>query len=86
MAHLFKAMVCLSSTKSGYGTSPKRKTTLPKKEDDITKKRRQLYSLLIGQILLVCSLCDIFEWYLVIFVGKFGLANSRGELASGDIE
>ena len=48
-------------------TLPKMKTTLPKKEDDITQKRRQLCLLLVGQILLVCSLCDIF----MLFIGNF---------------
>ena len=46
--------------KEGRQLCPNRKTNLPKEEDDITQNRRQPCPLLIGQTLLVCSLCDIF--------------------------
>ena len=44
----------------GRQPCPNRKTNLPKEEDDITQNTRQPCPLLIGQTLLVCSLCDIF--------------------------
>ena len=39
---------------------PNRKINLPKEEDNINQNTRQPCPLLIGQTLLVCSLCDIF--------------------------
>ena len=51
-------------TQEGIQPCPKRKTTMPKKEDKFFQKGRQHFpkhkiTLFTGKTLLVCSLCDI---------------------------